>query len=749
MFAVYDPEKAARATAAQAKAARGESLSAAERVELRYRVRPQDTDYYAFVDLDHCLDPETRGPSTAAAEVLARIRTYTEVSPSGDGLHLFLKGRVPPGSRRRGTYAGTKGEVYDRERFATVTGHHLEGTPGDVLEAQDGLEWLLLHLAAEPGRSNGNLHSAPLEAQWGPISPLDPTITDDDLLARIRRSAQGEKFRLLYDEGDYRAVNPAWSPSEAVQSLLCLLASWTRKDPQRMDRLFRESALYSEWADKWARRGEAEITHACSQVSWLYDGGVDTHGFVIVGDEDGHTSSTVIVSGRSAGRNDETKEITTGVRMAPEAYYGVLGRIARETEPYIEATSAPLLVNLILAGGIAMGREPYLQVGAQRHRGVLQSVTVARTGHNKTDAYAPIMTLWAAVKQHWERSSPALDFTGRDPSRPDPLVFGGLSTGEGLLYAIRDESLNKKGETVPGVADKRLLVVEPEFASVLKVMYRQDNILGVKLREVYDSADEMRNSPKGEPIVVTGAHIGLIGLITPTELGATLRPGEVGNGFVPRILWLVGRRVHDLPDPPDYTPLAQEHTQAWLAAWGRARQLRQVRWSAAAMRLWKDGQLYRQLRSDDGRRPGMRLRRGLAQDICSRAHVAVMRMALILTAYDGADEITEPVLRAALAVWDYCERSASVLFSGRERLPKIDRIVDALRERGRLAKSEITLQVFKGNIKVGELDTLLAALEQEGRIHRGREQDTGGRTAEWFELADEGGQEEAASAPGM
>ncbi|HEU5348048.1 MAG TPA: hypothetical protein VFU63_05495, partial [Ktedonobacterales bacterium] len=442
------------------------------------------TDPWVFIDLDGCVDAATGEPNTTAKEILAHLRTYTERSPSGAGLHLLARGHVPETvSRRRGAYNGVGIEVYDCERYATVTGHHLESTPVGLLDVQDGVEWLLGKLAQEPGTGNGALHYLSLDdADDGgaPISPMDPRITDDDLLERIRRSGRGDKFRLLFDDGNYGAINPGWSASEAVQSLLCALAYWTRKDRERMDRLFRQSALYAgKWVVKWRRLGAQEIARACAQTADVYAGGIDMTGFVVVDGED--TSTPVTMAEVETGSNERNYEKSRGAWIAPEAYYGVLGQIARETEPYIEATSAPLLVNLIVASGIAMGRGPYLQVGAQRHRGVLQSVTVARTGHNKTDAYAPIMTLWSMVKSRWEQqqSSDTLDLTRRDPTRPDPVIFNGLSTGEGLLYAIRDASVNRKGEEVPGVLDKRLLVIEPEFAAVLKVMYRQDNILGV------------------------------------------------------------------------------------------------------------------------------------------------------------------------------------------------------------------------------------------------------------------------------
>lgn len=69
------------------------------------------------IDIDHCLDPETGDESPEASEILAALNSYTEVTPSGTGLRIFVLGTLPPGRRKVGDY-----EMYDRGRFLTVTG---------------------------------------------------------------------------------------------------------------------------------------------------------------------------------------------------------------------------------------------------------------------------------------------------------------------------------------------------------------------------------------------------------------------------------------------------------------------------------------------------------------------------------------------------------------------------------------------------------------------------------------------------
>jgi putative DNA primase/helicase len=79
-------------------------------------------DPYAGVDLDGCRDPETGEIETWAAEIVRRLDSYTELSPSGKGVHIVARGKLPVGGGRRGPV-----EMYCQDRFFTMTGHALGG----------------------------------------------------------------------------------------------------------------------------------------------------------------------------------------------------------------------------------------------------------------------------------------------------------------------------------------------------------------------------------------------------------------------------------------------------------------------------------------------------------------------------------------------------------------------------------------------------------------------------------------------
>jgi hypothetical protein len=96
----------------------------------------------AGVDLDHCRNPHTGVVDPWALDVLRALDSYTEVSPSGTGVKVFVAGRLPEGSTQGKVY---KLELYDRGRYFTVTGHHLPGTPHTVEPRDHQLQQLYRH----------------------------------------------------------------------------------------------------------------------------------------------------------------------------------------------------------------------------------------------------------------------------------------------------------------------------------------------------------------------------------------------------------------------------------------------------------------------------------------------------------------------------------------------------------------------------------------------------------------------------
>jgi hypothetical protein len=263
--------------------------------------------------------------------------------------------------------------------------------------------------------------------------------------------------------------------------------------------------------------------------------------------------------------------------LAEEALYGLAGDIVRAVEPHNEADPVALLGNMLCAFGNVAGRGAFARVGADEHHTKLFIVLVGETAKGRKGvSWGPVRGLIRAV----------------DPGWADNRVVSGLSSGEGLIYAVRDEvrGMRKDEEVVldPGEPDKRLLVLEGELANVLKVMGRDGNTLSPIIRQAWDG-DRLRTLTKNNPTKSTGAHVSLIGHVTKAELLRHLNATEVANGFANRILWLMVRRSKELPfgGKWDVTEMA-ELVQRLDSAVRFARQPRVIRWGESAKDVWRE-----------------------------------------------------------------------------------------------------------------------------------------------------------------
>ena len=219
-------------------------------------------DPFAGIDLDHAL--MDGHPSLCAQVILEQLASYSEISPSGAGAHIILKGTLPLGRNRRTFPCGLGIEAYDRVRFFTITGHHLAGTPTEIHNRQAALEALHHQIfdKKDKPRSEG--------PRPGPSPTLD--LDDQELIERAHQAANGEKFGKLW-QGDWQGAGYP-SQSEADLALCELLAFWTGGDFVRIENLFSQSGLGKR--DKWKNRPdyrEKTIREAMGRVTEYYSPG--------------------------------------------------------------------------------------------------------------------------------------------------------------------------------------------------------------------------------------------------------------------------------------------------------------------------------------------------------------------------------------------------------------------------------------------------------------------------------------------
>jgi hypothetical protein len=339
----------------------------------------------------------------------------------------------------------------------------------------------------------------------------------------------------------------------------------------------------------------------------------------------------------------------------------------------------------------------------------------------KGTSWARIRSLCSAVDEIWTLER----------------VQSGLSTGEGLIWAVRDqierrEPIREKGvvkdyQTViidPGVSDKRLLAVEPEFASCLRVFDREGNTLSALIRQAWDTG-ALRVLTKNSPAKATGAHISIIGHITRDELRRYLDATEAANGFANRFLWLCVRRSKALPEGGGEAHFGDLVTRLH-AAIRCARQSDELKRDAEARTLWR--KIYEDL--SEGKP-------GLLGAVISRAEAQVMRLACLYALLDCSPEIRRVHLEAGLALWRYCEDSVRFIFGDSLGDPVADEILRALKEAGESGLTQTELNdLFSGNRHSGALARSLTSLLEAGHVVC-RKEETGGRgrpTKRWFAL---------------
>ena len=197
-------------------------------------------DPYVGIDLDKCIDPASGELTAEAKNIVTVIDSYTERTPSGNGLHIIARGTLPPGGRKKGDI-----EMYDAGRYFTMTGDSWPDT-NCVIEDRPA------ELCALHQRVFG--HSKPSKSPAPAVSPAPGALdqTDDQVLAAIRVSSSASTFEPLF-AGDWASFGYP-SQSEADLALAGILAMFTAGDAVQVDRLFRMSRLYR---DKWdEQRGE-------------------------------------------------------------------------------------------------------------------------------------------------------------------------------------------------------------------------------------------------------------------------------------------------------------------------------------------------------------------------------------------------------------------------------------------------------------------------------------------------------------
>jgi hypothetical protein len=398
---------------------------------------------------------------------------------------------------------------------------------------------------------------------------------------------------------------------------------------------------------------------------------------------------TVALASLQAGRNHEEPPTVPSWPdpIHDDGFHGVAGDLVRAIEPHTEADPAALLVQFLVAWGSLTARGPYYLAEDDRHHTNLYAVIVGTTSKGrKGTSWGRMRAVLATIDEHWVMN----------------CLLHGIGSGEALIDSLNNE-------------DHRRLVIELEFARLLAIMAREGTTVSSIFRQCWDSG-EAHVTVRAKEAHVTGGHLSLVAHITRDELLRRLNDTEIGNGFGNRILWCCARRSQELPfgggsidfgNVPSRLRDATEFTRKT----GNTR----IHFDREARDLWR--QIYHDL--SEGKP-------GLFGSVTGRAEAQVVRLALIYALLDCAQQIRVEHLRAALAVWKYCEDSARYIWRDALGDPTADGILQALRAAGAkgLTRWDLT-NLFSRHKTAADLDRAIGVLAERGLIRSATESTDG------------------------
>jgi hypothetical protein len=421
--------------------------------------------------------------------------------------------------------------------------------------------------------------------------------------------------------------------------------------------------------------------------------------------------------------------VITCPSLGAGAYYGVLGEYVRKIDGNTEATAAAMLGHLLVMVGTYIGPNHYIE-WEEKQRARINLVVGGPTsvGRKGTSKYHALTLL--------RRCDP--DFFDKQ------VRSGGMSSGEGIIVAVMDKEITvtveppeeeplpapKDGEPVATEpvakekkkkpvakketkiipVDKRLCLIEPEFANVCAMCKREGSSLSVVIRQAFDGDGNLSNLIV-EPREAYGAHISIVGHITQQELNAKFSALDQANGFGNRFLWFAVKSEKCITRPlPVSAKVLQSFTTRLLSVLITAAnqvEPRQYKLTEPALEWW------------DREYPPMREEQpGALGTMMSRGPTFVLRIALIFAILDGSRTIEVAHLDAAMAIWKFSCQSAVYLMGKQTASGFAERLCRTI-AKAKPGEGMARKEMFKHHGKTAEeFAEALAELLAAGRIRR-------------------------------
>jgi putative DNA primase/helicase len=370
----------------------------------------------------------------------------------------------------------------------------------------------------------------------------------------------------------------------------------------------------------------------------------------------------------------------------PACLYGLIGDVARAGSDGTETNPYAIAANFMAYLACAMGRNPYLPIGNTWHHARLFVLHIGRSGRGrKGDALSLVLRIDQALRALSDSHAPQIH-------------RGGLSSREGLVALIHD-GYKQGRQVVEPMVDKRLWVVESEFANVLHQGRRDGNTLSAALRDCWDGVS-MKPATKSNRLYASDPHVCLSGAISPGELLTLMKTRELTNGFANRFLMIWAERSQVLPFPRATAQATVDEIARRVLVvlefvgadnHGKGDGLRM---ELSPQAQWRYGQLYRaELNEECGS--------SVLVALLERRAPMLLRLAMLFALTDSQLRIDVQHIEAAAAWTRHAVASVRFVFVSADESARMARveemaaqILEFLKQHGSASRRDITVECF-------------------------------------------------------
>jgi hypothetical protein len=554
-----------------------------------------DNDPYAFIDLDNA-----NGDAAILAthlKIAHEFDSYSEVSPSGMGLHIIVKGKVPAGRRR------SKVEIYSSQRYATMT--------GNVHNNKSIIEY------------NGHLTQLWEQMGNGPVAQSiykgddKELYCDDEIIARATNAVNGDKFLKLFD-GKWAEVFPhiaslKQGPSEADFALVDIIAFYTQNKAQ-IERLFYRSALGKR--DKVKRKD-----YVVGMINKSFDRMLPPI------DLDGFKNALDLKLAQPVKSN----EVTTLINY--ELPPGLLGDIAS----FIYQAAPRPVPEVALAAAIGLmagicGRA-YNISGTGLNQYVL---LLAMTGAGKEAAAEGIDKLMATIKMQVPTS---IGFIGPSEISSGSALFKYLGNTSQCFVSL----LGEFGLRIQQLSNPHANGAEVSLRRMILDLYNKSGANRTLAASAYSKKEDSTNA-------VASPSFSILGESTPERFYGVLNEDMISEGLLPRFLLIEykGGRPPNNEQHTSVTPsftlierLASLAAQCETINHSNPRKIINVQSTPEAAKMLSDFDKY-----SDNKINGSN--KDVIRQLWNRAHIKVLKLSALIAV---GENMIDPVISVSAMNW--------------------------------------------------------------------------------------------------